>query len=381
MSAVLPWLLLVAPAAVAAVITVLNVLLWEQGDPEGRFSGRVSVCIPARNEAATIEACVRAALASRHPLHEVVVFDDARDDATPDILARLSAEDARLKVVMGTGLPPGWVGKPHACHQLSRHATGDLLLFIDADTTLQRDGVGCVAALLEDAALVTAVPAQETGTLAEQLILPLLYLTYTAWLPLPLIHRSADPRFLAANGQILAVRRAVYDAVGGFEAVRSEVVDDMAFCRRVKTAGHTVRFADGALIARCRMYTSAREVWEGFSKNLYEGLGGRPLALLGVMVLYSLAFVAPYGVAAGLVAAGSGPAASAWLSAAAAGVGLNLIARGALAWRFQHSFLSVLLHPLAVLGLLAIAVNSFLWTQRGAIRWRGRTYAARGDRQ
>lgn len=375
MSGWLPWLLLAAPAALPAALTFFNLLVWARGRPGARFDGRVSVLIPARNEEATIGACVRAVLASAHPVHEVIVYNDASEDRTGEILAKIARTDARLRVVDGDGLPDGWVGKPHACHRLSEHATGELLVYLDADTALSPDGLERIASLIADCGLLTAVPRQEMVTAAEQLVLPLLHLTYTAWLPQPLVHLSSDPRFLAANGQILAVRRSVYDSVGGFAAVRGEVVDDMAFCRLVKASGHRVRFADGYAISRCRMYTSARAVWEGFSKNLYEGIGASPLALLGVVLLYTAAFVAPY-VAWPILAALGSP----WAAAAALGVALNLLMRAALAVRFQHSLLSVLLHPVAVLALLAIAANSFVWSRRGQIRWRGRVYAARGDR-
>jgi len=369
----LPWLLLTAPAAIPAGMTLLNLAAWARGRPGARLDGTVSVLVPARNEEATIGPCVRSILASTHPIHEVIVFNDASEDRTGAILAEIAAEDARLKVVDGSGLPPGWVGKPHACHQLARHATGDLLVYFDADTILAREGLSRIASLIADSGLVTAVPRQITVTLAEQMVLPLLHLTYTAWLPQPLVHRSRDARFLAANGQILAVRRSVYDDIGGFEAVRGEVVDDMAFCRQAKSAGHRVRFADGYHISRCRMYASGREVWEGFSKNFYEGIGESPPALVLVLGLYFFSFVLPYLVLPLSVG-------TPWLAAAAAGVGLNVLARLALAWRYGHTLLSVLLHPLAVLGLLAIAINSFLWSRRGEIHWAGRVYAARGER-
>jgi chlorobactene glucosyltransferase len=367
------WLLFFLPAAFPAGMTLFNIFAWARGRTGPRFDGRVSVMVPARNEETTIENCVRSILASRHPIHEVIVYNDASEDQTGQILARI--DDPRLRVIDGCGLPEGWVGKPHACHQLAKHATGDLLVFLDADTVLEPDGLSRIASLIADSSLLTAVPRQQLGSVAEQAVLPLLHLTYTSWLPQPLVHLTADPRLLAANGQILAVRRAVYDAVGGFAAVRQEVVDDMAFCRLVKSAGYRVRFADGYKISRCRMYTSAAEVWSGFSKNLYEGLGGRKSALLAVMVLYVMAFVLPYLAWPILVMFGSSMA-----TAAAMGVIANLFTRLLLAVRYQHSPLSVLLHPLAVLILLAIAINSFLWTRRGEIRWRGRVYAARGER-
>jgi hypothetical protein len=269
------------------------------------------------------------------------------------------------------------VGKPHACHQLARLARGDLLVFVDADVVLDPDALGRVIALLDryGAEVLTAVPGQVTGSFVERLVLPLLHLTYVAWLPLALIHGTHDPRFLAANGQILAVSRGTFDAIGGFEAVRAEVVDDMAFCRNAKRARRRVLFADGARLGRCRMYGSASEVWKGFSKNLYEGLGESPLLLAVVLVLYFSAFILPYLL---LPAALVAPA---LLGPALLGVGLNLALRGLLVLRFRHPIDSALLHPVGVAVLLAIAVNSWRWARSGTIEWAGRVYAARSARK
>lgn len=359
-----------APLLPAAMVAI-NRLTWRRASPGGRFEGRVSVLIPARNEALNIEACVEAVYASDLRVAEVIVYDDASTDATPAILLRLAARHRSLRVLRGTGLPAGWVGKPHACHQLARAARGDVLLYLDADVRIARDGLSRLARELAPGIdVVSALPAQEMGSLGERLLLPLLHLTYAAWLPLGLVARLRSPAVLAANGQVLAVRRSMYERMGGFAAVRAEVVDDMAFCRQVKRAGGVVAFVDGARIARCRMYRSAAEVVEGFSKNLYEGLGGSVLALAAVSALYVACFVLPY---VGLLIPGV-------RVFAAVGVGLNVLLRMVLAARFGHTPLAVVLHPLAVLGMLAIGVRSSLWSRRGAITWRGRVYAARIER-
>ncbi|MFP4600577.1 MAG: glycosyltransferase [Persicimonas sp.] len=363
----------------ALAMTLLNLATWPRGRNDGAFDGRVSVLVPARDEAETIEACVRAILDGAHPVDELLVYDDQSTDATPQILARLCDEYDELRVVEARPLPTGWVGKPHACHRLAEAATGDLLVFVDADTLLSDDGLSRIASLFEDkeADLVTAVPRQKSVGFAERLVLPLLHLTYTSWFPLLLVWRSQDPRFLAANGQCLGLRREALEAIGGFESVRSDVVDDMALCRRAKEAGRRVVFADGFDMATCRMYGSAGQLWQGFSKNLYEGIGAHPLALAAIVAIYSGAFIAPY---VGLGAALAIPGAAWLLVPALIGVGANLLLRIALAWRFRQPWEGVLLHPVGVLALLAIAVNSFRWHVGDTIEWAGRTYSRKSRR-
>lgn len=367
-----------ALATGAFALTAFNAFTWPRGRAVATDAPRVSVLIPARNEERTIRRTVLAALAAAGPVDEVVVCDDGSTDRTPAILEELCALDDRLRVVRGIGLPEGWVGKPHACHRLALHASGELLLFVDADTRLHEHGVQRVLALHRElqADVVTAVPRQETGTLAEAMILPLLHLTYVSWLPMPLVWRTRDPRFLAANGQVLAVTRSTYDAIGGFEAVRDEVVDDMAFCRNAKQRGHRVVFADGHHIASCRMYQGADEVWRGFSKNLYEGIGEHPLALAGVVLLFTASFIAPWVLAPWGLATNAS-----WLVPAMIGLGANIGQRILLAIRHGHPWQGVLLHPVAVAGLMAIAVNSWRWSRRDAVAWSGRVYASRRTRK
>jgi len=366
------WLLAALPLLTLG-LTLLNRLTWPRagggGPPslEGGDLPAVSVLIPARDEEATIARAVQSALAE--PIAEVVVYDDGSTDRTPDILAAI--DDERLRVVRGGALPEGWVGKPHACHQLARHATGGLLLFLDADVQLQPGAITRIVALREawGAAVLTAVPRQQVDTVAEQLVVPLLHLTYTSWLPNVAVPLLPFTSMVAANGQVLAVDRLTYEALGGFAAVRDAVVDDMAFCRRSKAHGQRVVFVDGHGLATCRMYTSAQEVWEGFSKNIYAGVG-HPLTMLLVLGAYVAAFLLPW-VVLPLALAGVG---ADLLAPAAVGVAANVVQRAVLAERHDHPPASVLLHPVGIAALLAIALNSWRWSWRGTIRWAGRTY-------
>ncbi len=382
--------LLALPALLPLCLVIVNALVWTRGRAlaaaESAALGDVSVLIPARDEVDNIERCVRAAVAARGPIGEIIVYDDGSTDGTGDVLARLQSELPQLQVISGNGLPPGWVGKPHALYRLGEAAVGELLLHVDADVSLRPDGVLRMLSLLGspdqvpgglDAAAVTAVPRQHTGSFAERVMLPLLHLSYVAWLPMPLIHRTRDPRVLAANGQLLLIRRTALEEIGGWWRVRTELVDDMAVCRAIKGSGGRVVFADGHEMADCRMYPDAAAVRRGFAKNFYEGIGGRPLAMVLVMTVHLLLFVVPF------VALPIAAALGAWGLAAAAAVGVaaNLLLRLIMALRYHHHLVSVLLHPVAVLLMMGILFESFRWSRRGDIRWRGRTYGARATRE
>lgn len=342
------------PALLPFVMTLANVVAWRRLTSGATPQGRRSILIPARNEAANIDACLAAAVAT--DAHEILVCDDA---STDDTAARVLAfADPRIQLIRGEGPPPGWLGKAAACERLRLAATGDWLLFIDADVRLAPDAFARLGSV-GTVDLLSVVPRQEVVSFGERLVLPLLHLTYTSWLFLPAIRWSRGPAIVAANGQLMLARAEKLAAIGGFGAVRSAVVDDMALMRAMRAGGGTIHFCDGDGVATCRMYRSAAEVADGFSKNLYPGIGGHPLALTVVLCLYFTTLLLPW-------------VAVFWTPWAWIGVATNLLQRAVLAARFRYPLGDVLLHPLSILAFFAIALRSAWWSHTGRGRWRGR---------
>lgn len=375
----LAWSIVLLPG-VTLGLTALNLATWRRGETGARFPGSVSVLIPARNEAPRIATCLASIQASRHPVGEILVYDDESTDDTRAIVLEHASRDPRIRIIESEPLPPGWVGKAHACDRLGRAASGDMHLYVDADVVLTETAIERVASIFASprCSVVTAVPAQRTVTFVERLMMPLLMLTYVSWLPLELVLRTRDPRVVAANGQILAVRGEDARRLGYFQGVAHEVVDDVAYCRAAKRAGLRVAFVDGAEMARCRMYESGASLWDGFSKNIAEGVGG-PFGLVIALSLYIGAFLLPWLVLGSLLGGASGS--TALLYASSAGVGANLLQRSALAARYRQSMWGVALHPVAIIGFIALSLRSLWWTLRGELRWSGRAYAGRAARR
>lgn len=336
---------------------------------------RVSVLVPARNEEDNIGPCVRSLLAQDYPDFEGLVLDDGSTDGTGAILAALAAEDVRLRVLQGQPLPDGWLGKHWACHQLAQAASGELLLFTDADTrhhphTLQ----GAVAALIaEEADLLTLFPREEVVTWAERLTVPIFQWSFFSLMPIALAHRLPTPALSATIGQFLLFRRPAYEAIGGHATVREDAVDDMALGRRIKAHGFRWRLLDGTRHVHCRMYHGFPEVWEGFSKNLFAVFGYRILPFLFVWTWTWLVFWEPLVVLALKLAGVRLPQLSAGLAAVA--VVESLLVWGIAYWRFHSPRYLVFFYPLSVLLFVIIAMRSLALTLTGRATWKGRLLA------
>jgi hypothetical protein len=348
-----------ALATAGAAHAVLNTVLLRRPPWRPRPSARASILIPARDEADRIGACVAAATAQTVDA-EVLVLDDCSGDATA-----AEAASAGATVHHGEPLPPGWLGKPHACAQLAALAdpASTVLVFLDADVVLEdRYAVAAAVDLLGGTGLdlVSPYPRQLAGTALERLVQPLLQWSILTFVPLRLAERSGRPSLAVANGQFLAVRRAAYDGVGGHAAIRTEVLDDLALARAVRRSGGRTAVVDGSRLASCRMYRSAGELADGYAKSLWQAFGS-PAGAATTLATLGLAYVLPplaalRGSRAGLV-----------------GYAAAVTGRVATARRTgSRPFPDALAHPLSVAALAALTARSFRHHRRGTLRWKSR---------
>ena len=254
----------------------------------------ITVCVPARNEERNIRACIEAILAQDYPNLEVTVLDDRSTDRTPEILHELSMQNDRLKVIHGTDLPKGWAGKPHALYQASAAAQGDWLCFVDADTFLSPNTLSaCHAKAIETRAdMFTIMTFQILGSFWEKVVMPIVMTALSVGFS-PRRVNDPNSRDAIANGQFILIKRSVYDAIGGYESVKDQIVEDKAIAEQVKWNGYRLVVANGYAVARTRMYTSLSEMWEGWTKNIYLGLRDRPsLIALGAVGAFLALFAA-----------------------------------------------------------------------------------------
>ncbi|MBB2941642.1 hypothetical protein FB565_001346 [Actinoplanes lutulentus] len=284
------WVLVVALVLLTGH-TAVNALLLRRPRRGATTAERVAVLLPLRDEAARVGPCLESLLAQRGvPNLTIHVLDDGSTDGTADVVRKIAGD----AVVLHTGepLPPGWLGKPNACRQLADKAgDADILVFVDADVTLEPDAIAGAADLLRRAG-VTLLSAYPRIAGAGRLAQPLLQWSWLTFLPLRAMERSPRPSLAAAGGQWLIADRAGYQKAGGHAAVRADILEDIGLARAVKRSGGRITLADGSRLATCRMYNSWSELVDGYSKSLWASFGS-PLGATTVVVLLLLLYALP----------------------------------------------------------------------------------------
>ncbi|HUF13878.1 MAG TPA: glycosyltransferase [Longimicrobiales bacterium] len=263
---------------------------------------RVSVIVPARNEAGNISACLGALMSSSYTNREIIVVDDRSTDGTGDIVRALEARsEESIRLVEGEEVPQGWCGKPWACWQGYRAASGGVLLFTDADTRHETELLARTLSALEEEQvdLLTVLPEQTLLTFWERSVMPHMLFMLGVRYRASLVNRTRNPLHVVANGQYIMMPRASYEAIGGHEALKREVVEDLRLAQRVVESGRRLFVVHAEEFMQTRMYRSLSGIVEGWSKNVAIGsrysVGGalRPFVTWLIVAFLLVAWVFP----------------------------------------------------------------------------------------
>ena len=342
----------------------------------------VSILIPARNEEKNIRRCLRSLSRQSYPNFEIIVLDDNSCDGTSQAVKDFAENRRKIKIKLYSvvSLPPDWLGKSFACHQLAGFAKGEFLLFTDADTLHFKNSVSAaVGALIENKLDAISVFARQiTVTIHERMMVPFGNFFLMAFLPFMLISRSKNPLFCTAIGQYMLFKKEVYEKIGGHESVKNEILEDIYIAKQVKKHGYKFMIFDGKNNFYCRMYKNLTEVIGGYSKVLAAAFDYNMAIQSITTVLVFLFFLLPFIALPLSFFLFDWP--SPVINLLIVQVGLIIIIIIIQAIRFKNRFIDVFLFPVSVVYLLFISVHSLVKSRSSSgIYWKGRTYDVRKE--
>lgn len=329
---------------------------------------RLTVVIPARDEARNIADCVAAVRASDHPAVDVLVFDDGSLDDTVSL-----AERAGARVVRGEGeLPAGWKGKPWALQRAVENVDADWILFLDADVRLVPEAASRIHsyAILERLDLLSGLGRLTMDSFWERVIQPSVGGLILGGNSMAVVNDPGHPEKAIANGQMILVRRAAYATLGGHAVVKDDILDDIGMARAFTAAGFKVRCLFMRDLFSCRMYTGLSELWLGWTKNLFAGMHYKMSAVVALVLLLLVDFLLPYVLLAVGIVSGD----RSLFAASLATVVLMQVVRLRLDLLFGQSAPYGLLQPLGATMLIGMVIDSARRTRTGQVRWKRRSY-------
>lgn len=349
--------------AIRLLVSLVNYLSFHSFSNKSDLKNNklVSILIPARNEEGNIGRLLQQLNDFSYMDFEVIVYDDNSDDNTVNVVSNFSEKNRKFRLVEGGKLSEGWLGKNHACHQLSQLAKGEVLLFLDADVRV-KDGLierSLEYMELNKLHLLSIFPKQIFESIGEKISVPLMNWILLSLLPLFLIRQTRNPAFAAANGQFMMFQANTYQKYLPHKHFRMNAVEDIAIIKFFKKLGLQSDMLLGIKYIECKMYSSASESIDGFAKNIFTFFGNSAtITILFAIVLTTAPIVifAQQGVVIGI----------GYL------IGIILIRIFVSLASKQSSIQNVLfLFPQHIVFLLIIT-NRLIISKKKKLRWKGR---------
>jgi chlorobactene glucosyltransferase len=342
----------------------------------------ISILVPARNEERNIRRCLRSLLRQDYPNFEILVLNDNSSDNTAGVVQEYAKKNKNVKLVNGKPLPSGWLGKSYACQQLADAASGEYLLFTDADTLHFKNSVSSAAAVIMLNKLdgISVFARQIKVSLHERMMVPFANHFLMSFMPLVLVLKSKRALFCTAIGQFMMFKKSVYKEIGGHESVKKEILEDIHLSKQVKRHGFRFMIFDGKNNFYCRMYKSLGEVIKGYSKVLAAVFDYNIYLQAVVTLLVFIFYLTPF------IALPLGIFIFDWpqiiINLIIAQIAIILATKLILAIRFKERIVDIFLFPLSVIYLLLISVHSMVKSKSASgVYWKGRTYDVRDDEE
>jgi chlorobactene glucosyltransferase len=335
----------------------------------------VSIMIPARNEAENIKMCISSLLKQDYTNIEILVLDDNSTDDTSLIVKSISEKDNRVKLIAGKPLKEGWIGKSYACHQLAKLAKGKYFLFTDADTLHFKNAVsstiGCLIKNKLDA--LSAIPKQIMVGIHERLVITWVHFGILSLLPLIMVKKSKYPLFCTANGQCMLFKREVYRKIGGHRSIKTKILEDIHISKQVKRHGYRFMIFDGSKNIYCRMYRNFSGLIKGFSRFMFAAFDFKVFNIAAAILFISAIFLLPF------ILLPLGTLVFDWpdliINQIIIQTIIVLAMRIILSIRLKNRILDTILHPVSMVYIILICINSVLQTKFGeGAYWKDRSY-------
>ena len=279
---------LFAFSILVAIMGVINLIFIKKPilNDHNKDSSLVSVLIPARNEEINIKRCIYSLVDQSYKNLEIIVLDDYSSDQTFEIVNELSKKFQSVSVVKGEKKSNGWTGKNWACYQLSNYAKGDFLLFIDADTKLQKNTIAESISEMnnKDIDLISLFPNRITKTAVDKVIS--VTIGWFIFSCLPIIFSNKNPIFSSAFGQFLLFRKSAYFSIGGHKAIKEKILDDFELGRCISKNGYVLRVFDGTERLSTFSYSSEKEALEGLSKSIFPFFNNKLIPFVLLLILF-----------------------------------------------------------------------------------------------
>ncbi|MET3978695.1 glycosyltransferase involved in cell wall biosynthesis [Mucilaginibacter sp. UYP25] len=325
------------------------------------YEDKVSILIPARNEAEDIITLLQSIVEQDYSSYEVIILDDNSTDDTYTLCDNFAAKNKRFKVIKGDVLPAGWLGKNYACHQLAQHATGDYFLFLDADEKVYNGLINSAVHRinLRGLSLLSLFTNQTMITPGEIIVVPLMHYILLNLLPLRLVYLVKSAAVAAASGQFMLFNAGDYKQYQWHQQVKNKVVEDVEIMKLVKAS----KLNGEALLANgmisCRMYKGYNEAINGFGKNFLAAfnyniigfliyllliIGGPAIVVMTMNLNFILMMVGLIGLTRIMISLSAG----------------------------QNALLNLFLHPVQMFNLLLIGITSIQKYLTKTTVWKGR---------